>query len=71
MAIFRLDKQWFENLTVQAQPKRHFSSASLESTQPTGVKGSVYVFSERSKFEKEAQSLQAFNDDKSLYGDNT
>ena len=71
MAIFRLDKQWFENLTVQARPKRHFASASLQSSQPTGVKGSVYVFSERSKFEKEAQSLQAFNDDSSVYGDNT
>ena len=71
MAIFRLDKQWFENLTVQARPKRHFSSASLNSSQNPGIEGSVYVFSERSKFEKEAQALQAFSDGTSTFGDNT
>jgi len=73
MAIFQLDKHWFENLTIQTQPKRHFSSASLASPQATGISGSVYVFSERSKFEKEAQSLQAFSDggEGSIYGDDT
>jgi hypothetical protein len=73
MAIFQLDKQWFENLSIQTQPKRHFSSASLESTSTTGITGSVHVFSERSKFEKEAQSLQAFSDseESGVYGDDT
>ena len=62
MAIFGLSNEWFENLTLETRPKRHYSSASLNSSQEPGVTGSVYVFAERSKFEKEAQPLKAFND---------
>jgi len=62
MAIFGLSNEWFENLTLETRPKRHYLSASSGSKLETGVTGSVYVFAERSKFEKEAQPLKAFSD---------
>lgn len=72
MAIFGLTKDYFEHLTLETHPRRTYTSASNESIQPAGVEGSVYVFAERSKFEKEAQKLQAFDDNvDDVYGDDT
>jgi len=62
MAIFGLSADYFEHLTLETHPKRTFTSASHESAQPSGISGSIYVFAERSKFEKEAQKLLAFDD---------
>ena len=63
MAIFGLSADYFEHLSLETHPKRTYTSASNESSQPSGISGSVYVFAERSKFEKEAQPLLAFDDD--------
>jgi len=72
MAIFGLSSEWFENLTLETRPKRHYSSASSGSRLETGVTGSVHVFAERSKFEKEAQPLQAFSDSgEDVFGDDS
>ena len=72
MAIFGLTSDYFENLSLETHPRRTYTSASNESSMPSGEEGSIYVFAERSKFEKEAQKLQAFDDNASdLYGDDT
>ena len=62
MAIFGLTADYFEQLSLETHPRRTYTSASNESSQPSGEEGSIYVFAERSKFEKEAQKLQAFDD---------
>jgi hypothetical protein len=72
MAIFGLTKDYFEYLTLETHPRRTYTSASNESIQASGEEGSVYVFAERSKFEKEAQKLQAFDDNiDNSYSDDT
>tara|TARA_Y100000310_G_scaffold330584_1_gene402490 strand:+ start:857 stop:3268 length:2412 start_codon:yes stop_codon:yes gene_type:complete len=61
MAIIPLTTDNFENIRLELHPTRSFSSSSL----PVGtgsISGSVYVFAERSTFNKEVTKLAAFND---------
>lgn len=72
MAIFGLTSDYFEHLSLETHPRRTYTSASNESSLPSGEEGTVYVFAERSKFEKEAQKLQAFDDNlDNSYSDDT
>lgn len=61
MAIIPLTTDNFDNIRLELHPTRSFSSSSL----PAGtgsITGSVYVFAERSTFNKETTKLGAFND---------
>ncbi|MBK23595.1 MAG: hypothetical protein CME70_06270 [Halobacteriovorax sp.] len=69
MAIFELTKDHFENLSLTTHPRREFVSASVESSQPSGMTGTVHVFAQRSPIEKEAQKLRAFSDAASIFED--
>ena len=57
MAIFRLAQDFFDTLTLEANPRRMFRSSSVD-----GVTGSVYLFAERSPIEKESKKTSVFND---------
>ena len=58
MAIFKLGPDNFELFTLATHPVRTYTSSS------SGVTGSVYVYARRSNYEKDAQSLAAFDDTK-------
>jgi len=58
MAIIKLGPDNFELFTLATHPVRTYSSSS------SGVTGSVYVYARRSNYEKDAQSLAAFDDTK-------
>jgi len=54
MTIFKVDRDNFENTTIQTTPHRAFSSGS------SGVTGSINVFPRRSHIEKELSSPPTF-----------
>ena len=58
MAIIKLGPDNFEIVTLATHPMRTYNSSS------SGVTGSVYVYARRSDYEKEAQSMAAFDDSK-------
>ena len=61
MAIIPLSRDYFDNASLELHPKRKFSSSSL----PAGtgsISGSVYVFAENSKFNKETLELASFDE---------
>ena len=61
MAIIPLSRDYFDNATIELHPKRKFSSSSL----PAGtgsISGSVYVFAENSKFNKETLEIASFDE---------
>ena len=58
MAIIKLGPDNFELLTLATHPVRSYTSSSA------GVTGSVYVYARRSPYEKDSQSITAFDDSK-------
>ena len=58
MAIIKLGPDNFELVTLATHPVRSYTSSS------SGVTGSVHVFARRSPYEKEAQSITAFDETK-------
>ena len=58
MAIIKLGPDNFELFTLATHPVRSYTSSSL------GVTGSVHVFARRSPYEKDAQSISAFDETK-------
>ena len=58
MAIIKLGPDNFELVTLATHPVRSYTSSS------SGVTGSVHVFARRSSYEKEAQSITAFDETK-------
>ena len=63
MTIFKIDRDNFENTSIQASPSKAFSSSSL------GVTGSIFVYPRRSdsvkeviEFPSERARPQAFDD---------
>tara|TARA_B100000700_G_scaffold321715_1_gene421582 strand:- start:13304 stop:16585 length:3282 start_codon:yes stop_codon:yes gene_type:complete len=58
MAIIKLGPDNFELVTLATHPVRSYTSSSA------GVTGSVYVFARRSPYEKQAQSIAAFDETK-------
>ena len=58
MAIIKLGPDNFELVTLATHPIRSYTSSS------SGVTGSVHVFARRSPYEKEAQSITAFDETK-------
>jgi len=71
MALFALTREYFENLTLTTHPRREFYSASIASSQETGMFGTVNVFAQKSGIEKEAQKLRAFSDGSDEFSDET
>jgi hypothetical protein len=63
MSIFRLEQDFFETFSLEANPSRTFISSS------SGITGSIYLFAQRSSAEKEAQKLSSFED--RTYGDDS
>ena len=57
MTIFRLNQDYFEILTLEANPSRTFISSSVG-----GVTGAIYLFAERSPIAKASQKLATFED---------
>ena len=56
MSIFRLEQDFFETFSLEANPSRTFVSSS------SGLTGAIYLFAQRSPAEKEAQKLSSFED---------
>ena len=69
MSILKLTPDFFENMSITANPVRTFSSSSA-----SGVTGSVFIFAERSPSLKDAHSpATPFTDfvSGSLFNDNS
>ena len=71
MALFKLTKEYFENLALTTHPRREFYSASQESSSEPGMFGTVNVFAQRSDIEKEAYKLRAFGEGIGVFEDNS